>query len=220
MDANTLISIASASRYLTATDCGDGLPLTIVRVTVESLKGDRGERERGVVWFEEEERGLVLNVTLSVMLREMFGVELGAWEGKRPSVAWTCPSTTSTGGPRLKAGHRLTRWIGTPERWRPPGFRSAARTWSGACWVTNDAASRDSVVHLRVRFSVHYPEAIPRPGSCTGRGRLAVEAVQNRPADRSLPSRGVWCGPVLRSGEDSRGGPGARRNMITPAGGA
>tara|TARA_R110002096_G_scaffold297590_1_gene492074 strand:- start:174 stop:764 length:591 start_codon:yes stop_codon:yes gene_type:complete len=83
MDANTLISIASASRYLTATDCGDGLPLTIVRVTVESLKGDRGERERGVVWFEEEERGLVLNVTLSVMLREMFGVELDAWEGKR-----------------------------------------------------------------------------------------------------------------------------------------
>tara|TARA_Y100000592_G_scaffold5910_1_gene8518 strand:- start:971 stop:1627 length:657 start_codon:yes stop_codon:yes gene_type:complete len=84
MDANTLLGIASQSRYLRAVDVGDGQLFQIDRVTVESLRQDGGqEREKGVVWFRGEDRGLVLNVTLTVILRELFGVDLAGWAGKR-----------------------------------------------------------------------------------------------------------------------------------------
>ena len=84
MDANDLLGLASSSQYLRASDVGEGDRYTIAHVSVESLKGDRGdERDRGVVWFEEDPRGLVLSVTLTVILRELFGVDLSAWVGKR-----------------------------------------------------------------------------------------------------------------------------------------
>ena len=84
MDANTLLGIASQSRYLRAIDVGDGQVFTIDRVSIESLKQDGGQdREKGVVWFRGEDRGLVLNVTLTVILRELFGVDLAGWTGKR-----------------------------------------------------------------------------------------------------------------------------------------
>jgi hypothetical protein len=83
MDANTLLGIASQSRYLRAVDVGDGAPFTIDHVTVETFKQDKGaDREKGVVWFRGEDRGLVLNVTLTVILRELFGVDLEGWKGK------------------------------------------------------------------------------------------------------------------------------------------
>lgn len=84
MDANDLLGIASSSRYLRAVDVGEGATFTIDRITVESMRQDSGQdRDKGVVWFQGEERGLVLNVTLTVILRELFGVDLGNWQGKR-----------------------------------------------------------------------------------------------------------------------------------------
>ena len=84
MDANDLIALASKSRYLTAVEVGDSLRLTIAHVSVESMKGQGGdEKDKGVVWFEEDPRGLVLNVSLGQLLREMFGVDLQNWIGKR-----------------------------------------------------------------------------------------------------------------------------------------
>lgn len=84
MDANDLLGIASQSRYLRAVDVGDGQLFAIDRVSIESMKQDGGQdREKGVVWFRGEDRGLVLNVTLTVILRELFGVDLAGWEGKR-----------------------------------------------------------------------------------------------------------------------------------------
>ena len=84
MDANDLIGLASKSRFLRADDVGDGVSLTIAGVSVESMRGEGGDdKDKGVVWFEEEPRGLVLNVTLTVILRDLFGVQLEGWAGKR-----------------------------------------------------------------------------------------------------------------------------------------
>jgi len=84
MDANDLIGLASKSRFLRAVDVGEGARFTISGVTVESMRGEGGDdKEKGVVWFEEDGRGLVLNVTLTVILRDLFGVDLEGWHGKR-----------------------------------------------------------------------------------------------------------------------------------------
>lgn len=84
MDANDLIGLAQKSRYLRAVDVGESFKVTIANVTVESMKAKgEEEKERGVVWFNEDERGLVVNVSLGQILREMFGLNLEDWAGKR-----------------------------------------------------------------------------------------------------------------------------------------
>jgi hypothetical protein len=84
MDANDLIGLAQKSRYLRAVDVDESFKVTIANVTVETMKAKgEDERERGVVWFHEDERGLVVNVSLGQILRAMFGVDLDNWNGKR-----------------------------------------------------------------------------------------------------------------------------------------
>ena len=84
MDANDLIGLAQKSRYLRAVDVDESFKVTIANVTVETMKAKgEEEKERGVVWFEEDERGLVVNVSLGQILRAMFGVHLADWTGKR-----------------------------------------------------------------------------------------------------------------------------------------
>mgnify|MGYP001410007141 FL=1 len=84
MDANDLIGLAQKSRYLRAVDVDESFKVTIANVTVDSMKSKgEEEKERGVVWFEEDERGLVVNVSLGQILRAMFGVNLADWTGKR-----------------------------------------------------------------------------------------------------------------------------------------
>lgn len=84
MDANDLIGLAQKSRYLRAVDVGESFRVTIANVTVDTMKSKgEEEKERGVVWFDEDERGLVVNVSLGQILRAMFGLNLQDWAGKR-----------------------------------------------------------------------------------------------------------------------------------------
>jgi hypothetical protein len=83
MDANRLLAIASKSKYLRAIDIEEPTLFTIENTTIDTLKVRNQEQERGVVWFREDDRGLVLNVSLTEILMDMFGSETDAWKGKR-----------------------------------------------------------------------------------------------------------------------------------------
>lgn len=83
MDANRLLAIASKSKYLRAIDIEQPTLYTISNVTIDTLKVRNTESERGVVWFAEDERGLVLNVSLTEILMDLFGSETDRWKGKR-----------------------------------------------------------------------------------------------------------------------------------------
>ena len=83
MDANKLLAIASKSKYLRAIDIEEPTLFTIQNTTIDTLKVRNQEQERGVVWFREDDRGLVLNVSLTEILMDMFGSETDAWKGKR-----------------------------------------------------------------------------------------------------------------------------------------
>jgi len=71
----------------------DGVVLTISRVSIDSLKTNRGSEKKPVVWFVEMERRhekgkgenkrLVLNKTNAKTIAKLYGYETNEWKGKR-----------------------------------------------------------------------------------------------------------------------------------------
>jgi hypothetical protein len=83
--------------------------LTIARVQLEELEGEKGKRKRGIVRFQEEPRELVLNKTNGLLLRAMFGRSTEAWVGRRVTFAFD--ADVKLGG-KVVGGIRI---VGSPE---------------------------------------------------------------------------------------------------------
>lgn len=62
---------------------GRDVTLTISKVVLEELEGDKGKEMKAIVSFSERPMQLVLNKTNGLCLKAMFGPETGAWVGKR-----------------------------------------------------------------------------------------------------------------------------------------
>jgi hypothetical protein len=72
------------SKYLKAADATPPLTLTIQRVSWEKMKDQEGnEEDKPVIWFNEQEKGMVLNRTNANTLTALFGSETNAWSGQR-----------------------------------------------------------------------------------------------------------------------------------------
>jgi hypothetical protein len=71
--------------YITAVEFGDKVPtLTIADVRMVKLEQDDGrQKDKGVIFFSETERGWVLCKTNAMCLAAMFGDDTSAWVGKR-----------------------------------------------------------------------------------------------------------------------------------------
>lgn len=71
--------------YLAAAEFGGRIPtLTMKGVKVVALEGDDGKaKDRGVLYFSETDRGLVLCKTNAICIAAMFGPDTDAWAGKR-----------------------------------------------------------------------------------------------------------------------------------------
>ncbi len=71
--------------YLAAVEFNGRTPtFTIKAVQVVTMEDDKGGSEdRGVVFFTETDRGLVLNKTNAILIAAMFGNETREWHGKR-----------------------------------------------------------------------------------------------------------------------------------------
>jgi len=77
-----LASEFDKSRFLKAADLDKEKKFRVSKVTVEVLgQGDNKER-KPIVWFTNDERGLVLNKTNLRALKEAFGDNMEAWAGK------------------------------------------------------------------------------------------------------------------------------------------
>ena len=76
------IDSAFASDYLKAADLdGKQVVYTIVSVKVEEIGQERDQRP--VVYFEETEKGLVLNKTNSRTISDEYGLETDDWTGRK-----------------------------------------------------------------------------------------------------------------------------------------
>jgi len=62
---------------------GRDVTLTISKIALEELEGDKGKETKAIVSFVERPMQLVLNKTNGLCLKAMFGPETGAWIGKR-----------------------------------------------------------------------------------------------------------------------------------------
>lgn len=80
MDVNDLFP----SKYLKHTDAEPDIIVTISRITQEKMKNNDGEEEqKPVIYFSEQEKGMVLNRTNANTLAELFGSDIGNWTGER-----------------------------------------------------------------------------------------------------------------------------------------
>src|SRR5262249_12267524 len=70
------------SKYLRAEDLKSEKKFRIKAVTVEAVGTGSEKEQKLVVWFTNDERGLVLNKTNNRALRGAFGDDVDGWKGK------------------------------------------------------------------------------------------------------------------------------------------
>jgi len=80
-----MVLLASAydqSRFFKAADLTQEKKLRIKQVTEESVGTGRDKEQKLVVWFTNDEHGLVLNKTNNRTIRGAFGDDCSGWVGK------------------------------------------------------------------------------------------------------------------------------------------
>ena len=77
-----LASDFDKSKYLRAEDLKSEKKFRIKAVTVEVIGTGSEKEQKLVVWFTNDERGLVLNKTNNRALRGAFGDDVDGWKGK------------------------------------------------------------------------------------------------------------------------------------------
>ena len=77
------ISAAFPSNYVKASDLnGKPCPLTIRTCVLEELGQGNDKEKKPVLYFQERQKGLVLNKTNSYTVADAYGDETVNWEGK------------------------------------------------------------------------------------------------------------------------------------------
>jgi len=72
------------SKYLKAADATPAITVTVQRVSWEKMKDQDGNEEnKPVIWFVEQEKGMVLNRTNAGTLTALFGSDVNKWIGQR-----------------------------------------------------------------------------------------------------------------------------------------
>lgn len=128
MDLNNLDFdnlVPSQSKYLAKGDVGeDGLILTIKGFKMESVKGDDGDEDKVVMYFDEDVKPMILNRTNSQLLGVVTGCK-NAGEARGKQVVVYNDPTVGFGG-KITGGLRIKKVAGAPMRpGRMPGGMSA-----------------------------------------------------------------------------------------------
>jgi hypothetical protein len=100
-----MVLLASAydqSRYFKAADLAAEQKLRIKTVTEEIIGTDKDREKKLVVWFTNDERGLVLNRVNNRTVRGAFGDEVEGWTGKIIVVFPTMAEFRGKMGPALR----------------------------------------------------------------------------------------------------------------------
>ena len=94
------------SKYLSAADLqGRQIQVIMDRVMMEQIRGEHGNEDKYVLYFQGKEKGLVLNVTNANTIAEFYGHETDEWTGR----AITLYSTRVQFGNRMVDAIRINR---------------------------------------------------------------------------------------------------------------
>lgn len=91
------------SSYLKRSDLGRGKLLTINRCVEETLKGDSGPEDKWILYFDEEEKGMVLNSTNAQIIAQ--------FSGERNSDNWHGIKVVAYDDPNVSMGGKLVGGI-------------------------------------------------------------------------------------------------------------
>jgi F0F1-type ATP synthase alpha subunit len=97
------ISQMTKSSYLKRSDLGKGKLLTINRCVAEELEGDNGTEKKWVLHFDEEEKGMVLNVTNAQIIAQ--------FTNERNSDNWRGVKVVAYDDPNVSMGGKLVGGI-------------------------------------------------------------------------------------------------------------
>ena len=93
------------SKYLKPHDIEDGEIVTIKAVMVERVGVD--QEEKPIVFFNEHDKGVILNKTNAEAIAKVFGEEEDDWPGKRLALV-TVPSRTPQGEATTSIRHEAS----------------------------------------------------------------------------------------------------------------
>lgn len=158
------------SKYITATEIGQNVfRLTIARVVVEDVGDDSGHQP--VVYFQEAQKGFVLNRTNANTLEWLYGDESDGWIGRQVDVF--AEMTTFRGKPML--GKRL----------RGPGGAGAVPPQA------QTPPSQPLAQPLAAPIAPQQPAADPFAGASTPRGPGEQATAQAQPTLPPHPGPGT-----------------------------
>lgn len=84
MNTNTTINDLFPSRFIKSADIGDtDTVLTISKVAMEDLGYGDGQDTKPVVYFQEIDKGLVMNKTNAESIGQLYGERIDGWPGKK-----------------------------------------------------------------------------------------------------------------------------------------
>jgi hypothetical protein len=107
--------VPSKSKYLAKEDVGeDGLILTVRGVKMETIKGDDGDEDKVVLYFNEDVKPMVLNRTNSQLLGTVTGAS-NAGEARGKQIIVYNDVTVMFGG-KPTGGLRIKRISGAPKQ--------------------------------------------------------------------------------------------------------
>ena len=110
--------VPGGSKYLRQADVTeDGLVVTIKGFKVESVKGDDGDEDKTVMYFEEDLPPMILNRTNASLLSVCTGAKT-AGEAKGKKITVYADPTVSFGG-RVVGGLRIRKAPGAPKAAAP-----------------------------------------------------------------------------------------------------
>jgi len=84
MNTNLSINDLYPSKYIKSADIGEtDMILTINRVEFEDFGFGESKETKPVLYFDETDKGLVLNVTNANTIASLYGDKIDNWTGKR-----------------------------------------------------------------------------------------------------------------------------------------
>ena len=124
------VSQMIVSKFLHHAEVEPPIVVTVKALTLEEVGREDKPEQRWVMWFNEQRKGLRLNVTMIRIFEAAYGSNSDAWVGKRVQLYWD--ANVSFGG-RLTGGVRvrLSRSASTQRALRPE-HRRAARAGAAA----------------------------------------------------------------------------------------
>ena len=116
MDLNTMSFdqlVPKDSKYLAKEDAGeDGIILTIKGFKMESVKGDQGDEDKVIMYFEEDVKPMILNRTNSQLIGVVTGAQ-NAGEARGKKIVVYNDPTVGFGG-KITGGLRIRKVQGQP----------------------------------------------------------------------------------------------------------